>query len=705
MVKPGEYSIWGISEMLRKMVEATVAAALLVTGVQAQDDPFLWLEGVEDVRALDWVRSQNARSLAELEGDDRFDAFHEAALSIFNAEDRIANPALVGGKVRNFWQDAEHVRGIWREASLNSYLAGAPEWDVILDYDALAETEGENWVYKGSTCLAPDYDRCMITLSRGGSDAAVRREFTVSTRVFEANGFELPESKGSANWLDEDTLLVGVDFGDGTMTASGYPRTTRLWKRGENLDATPVVFEGEESDVGVWPFTTMRDSKTYAFVTRAVTFFESEHFMMDADGAFKKLPLPMKSDIQGVVDGLVIVSLQESWKHGRETFKSGDIVAFNPEKSKAELVFSPNESQAVRGVATPENALLIDVLDNIVGKVRKIEHRRGKWVMSDIDLPGDGKVSLGSTNTYGDDFFLYFDSPIEPSTLYYISPEGKRQSVKRSPDYFDAAGVAMEQYEATSRDGTKVPYFVMGRHAVLEQGNAPVIQYGYGGFEIPILPGYSGTIGKLWYENGGVYVIANIRGGGEFGPNWHQAALKENRQRAFDDFFAVSEDLIARGVTSPGKLGALGGSNGGLLMGVALTQRPDLYNALAIGVPLLDMLRYDKLLAGASWVGEYGDPNIPEERAFIEKYSPYQNLKEDSEYPRPFFFTSTKDDRVHPGHARKMAAKMEDYGHSFLYYENIEGGHGAAANRNQAAYRTALQYVYFSRQLMDGAQE
>ena len=687
------------------MQKIVAASAVLTVSAGAQEaDPFLWLEGVEDERALDWVRSQNARSLKELEGDSRFDAFHEASLNIYNSEERIAAPSLVGDKVRNFWQDADHVRGLWREASLASYLAGAPEWRTILDFDALAAAEEENWVYKGASCLAPDYDRCIVSLSRGGSDAVVRREFLIGEGRFVEDGFRLEESKGATAWLDVDTLLVGVDFGDGTMTESGYPRTTRLWKRGQAIEEAETIFEGEAADVGIWPYSIIRDGVVYGFITKSKSFFEREHYALDGATA-SLLPFPAKSSVEGVLDGFIIATLQEDWKHRGRSFASGDVVAFSREKNRADLVFSPNDEQAIGSVATPENALLVQMLDNIVGKVQSIKRVRGKWRRTEIDLPGEGDVSLGGVNARGDDFFLYFDSPTVPATLYYVGEDGERSRVKQSPAFFDAEGVVMRQHFATSADGTKVPYFVIGREDVLEAGNAPVIQYGYGGFEVPVTPGYSGTVGKLWYENGGVYVIANIRGGGEFGPRWHQAALKENRQRAFDDFFAVSEDLIKRGVTSPEKLGALGGSNGGLLMGVALTQRPDLYNALAIGVPLLDMLRYHKLLAGASWVGEYGDPDVPEERAVLEQYSPYQNLKTDGEYPRVFFFTSTKDDRVHPGHARKMAALMEQNNQPFLYFENIEGGHGAAANRNQAARRAALQYVYFMRQLVDGYEE
>ena len=693
----------------------------------AQDDPFLWLEGVENEQALNWVRKQNDRSLQELKGDERFEGLYEAALTIVNSTDRIAAPQIVGNKVRNFWQDATHVRGIWREATLFSYLSGNPAWETILDIDALAKAEDENWVWGGSNCLSPDNDRCIITLSRGGSDAAVRREYSVSQRNFIDGGFYLPEMKGAIAWIDANTVLVGGDIANDGLTSSGYPRVTRLWKRGQRVEQSRILFAGNETDVGIWPGSIIRDGEVFAFITQSHTFYERTYHQILDQQRTSALPFPRKSSIDGYINGSVILSLQEDWNTKAvsgtsKAFKTGDLVGASlvstvdnaggvDQSVLSHLIFRPNSRQAVQGVRVGESAVYVQMLDNIVGKVVKFQpaaqsDRRGtiqniEWVAENVDLPGEGDVSLGSVNDEGDDFFLYFDSPVDPSTLYYISDLQKRAKIQQSPAFFNTAGVIMRQFEATSRDGTKVPYFVIGKEAVMNAGNAPTIQYGYGGFEIPITPGYSGMIGKLWYENDGLYVIANIRGGGEFGPRWHQAALKENRQRAYDDFFAVSEDLIARGMTSPEKLGALGGSNGGLLMGVAMTQRPDLYNALGIGVPLLDMLRYHKLLAGASWMGEYGNPDIPEERAFIAEYSPYQNLKADGDYPRVYFFTSTKDDRVHPGHARKMAAKMETYGQPFLYYENIEGGHGAAANLKQLAFRQALQYVYFMRQLKD----
>jgi len=671
-----------------------------------QQDPFIWLEEVEGEKPLNWVRAQNKRSLAELKGDPRFEGFYQDALKIVNSDDRIAAPSIVGDKVRNFWQDADHVRGIWREASLSSYLSGKPEWETILDIDALAKEENENWVYQGSDCLAPDNMKCILFLSRGGSDANVSREFSIAERAFVKDGFQLPEMKGAINWIDADTVVVGGDIGDDGLTSSGYPNVVRLWKRGTDILDSKVIYKGKVTDVNSVGGSGIKDGKTYSFITRSYSFFEREFFLFDKEGNVSPMNLPAKSFIVGIVNDAYVVSLQENWspENSDVLYNSGDLVSVRydgPTMAESQLVFSPNDRQAVNSVRISKNTVLIQVLDNIIGQVLKMEYRDGEWQASKVDLPGEGVVSLGSVNAEGDNFFLYFDSPVQPDTLYYLSEDGKRSRIKQSPSFFNAAGVVTRQYEATSKDGTKIPYFVIGREAVMDAGNAVTLQYGYGGFDIPITPVYSGVRGKIWFENNGLYVIANIRGGGEFGPKWHQAALKENRQRAYDDFFAVSEDLIAKGITNPKKLGILGGSNGGLLMGVAMTQRPDLYNAIGIGVPLLDMLRYHKLLAGASWIGEYGDPDIPEERAFISQYSPYQNLKSDGDYPRVYFFTSTKDDRVHPGHARKMAAKMEKNGQPFLYYENIEGGHGAAANLKQRAYNVALQYVYFLRQLED----
>ncbi|NHK28057.1 S9 family peptidase [Parvularcula flava] len=666
------------------------------------DDPYLWLEEVEGKQALEWVEDQNTRSLAILEGDERFEPMKAEALAILNSNERIQTAALRGDYAYNFWQDETNKRGLWRRMPIEDYLDGNRDWDVILDIDALAEEEGENWVYKGTDCLAPDYERCIITLSRGGSDAAVRREFDIATKSFVEDGFMLEEAKATTAWIDQDTMLSGMDLGEGTMTDSGYARTVRLWKRGQAIADAPVIFEGETSDVGVYPWADHAGDKAWAGIIRSVTFYEREYYLMDDAGELNQLPLPPKASMVGITGGQFIISLQQDWDHQGEKWPTGALVAMDPETYAVTGLFEPTERQALDGVSAADGVIYAELLDNIKGKVLKFTPGADGWVQETIALPETGVVSVVSVNESKGDLLVNFESPLTPETLYHVTADSlEPETLATSPAFFDAGGMVTRQYEATSTDGTKIPYFVIGKESVLENGPAPTVQYGYGGFQVSILPTYSGLTGKLWLERDGVYVIANIRGGGEFGPKWHQAGLKGNRQIIYDDFFAVSEDLAARGITSPDHLGILGGSNGGLLTGVSMVQRPDLYNAVGIGVPLLDMLRFDKLLAGASWVGEYGDPDNPEERPFLEQISPYQNLDEDADYPVPFIFTSTKDDRVHPGHARKFGARLEEYGHSFLYYENTEGGHSASANREQSARRYALQYVYFLRQLKD----
>jgi prolyl oligopeptidase len=664
-----------------------------------KDDPYLWLEEVEGEDALAWVRAENERSLKELEAQPAYDAMLAEARAILTSDERIPQAALRGGYAYNFWQDQAHVRGLWRRMPVADYVEGSDEWDVVLDVDALAAAEGENWVYEGTDCLAPDYARCIVTLSRGGSDAAVRREYDLDARAFMADGFALPEAKASMAWLSEDEVLVGTST-DGS-TDSGYPIRTRLWQRGTALADAPVVFEGEESDVGVWPFSIydQESGEHLGGIVRAVTFYDSEHHLRQADGTFARLPFPSKVDLAGYLGGEVIVSLNEPWTHAGEAYPIGAVVAYDPGTDEATLVFAPSAKQAVQGVASGPGVIYVSLLDDIDGRVLALTPGADGWTAEPVALPAEGVAGVSSIDEATGEMLLTHEDPVTPETLYYAGPGESPRAIDRSPDFYDAGGVVTRRFEAVSTDGTRIPYTVIAKESVLDSGPAPTIQYGYGGFQVPILPAYSGTQGKLWVERGGVYVIANIRGGGEFGPSWHQAGLKGERQRIYDDFYAVSENLIERGITTPDRLGILGGSNGGLLMGVSMTQRPDLYGAIGIGVPLLDMLRYHELLAGASWIGEYGDPRVPEERAFLETISPYHNLREEADYPRPFFFTSTKDDRVHPGHARKMARLMAQQGHPFLYYENIEGGHGAAANLDQTARRLALQYAYFAGEL------
>jgi len=684
-------------------------ALLAVPAAWSQpSDPFLWLEEIEGEKQLDWVRKQNARSLAELKADPRFAPMEQEALEILTSKERIPLGSIRGDALYNFWQDDEHVRGLWRRASLKSYRAGKPKWETLLDVDALAQAEGKNWIYHGADCLGPDYERCLIELSPGGSDAGVIREYSLKHKRFIDDGFTVPLGKNSAAWLDADTLLVSSDWGEG-RTDSGYPRSVRKWARGQAFADADEVFAGEKGDVSSSAYVLRRKGATYPIVTRATTFYEAERYWLRDDGKLTALPFPKRARIAGVIDGRLLAQLLEPWSYQGESYPQGALVALRLKDMKAESVFAAGRSQAVSGVGVGKTGVFVSLLDDVVGKVLRLTRGDDGWTAKEIDAPPNGVVNIAAADSDRDDFFLLTESLTTPQTLHHVSEDDKLSTVTSLPPLYDASDVAVEQHFASSADGTQVPYFVMGRKDVLAKGDAPTIQYGYGGFLIPILPVYyadparpqhGALSGKLWVSRGGVLVLANIRGGGEYGPRWHEAALLENRQRAYEDFFAVSEDLIERGVTSPKKLGAVGRSNGGLLMGVVLTQRPDLYNAIDCGVPLFDMKRYHKLLAGASWMAEFGDPDDSEQWEFIEKYSPYQNLKPGKSYPKVLFYTSTKDDRVHPGHARKAAALLAEYGYDFYYYENIEGGHGGTANQQQLAMRTALEFAYFASQLM-----
>lgn len=698
-----------------KLISLAAAAAALATSAIAQDDPYLWLEEVESEGALDWVRAQNARSLAVLENDPRFDGLYQDALSILNSKERLALGDIHKNQVYNFWQDEGHVRGLWRRADLESYKNGEPQWEILIDFDQLAEKESRNWIRGDTECLSPEYRHCLVELSDGGKDASYWREFDTVEKAFVDGGFALDEAKSRVAWLNSDTLIVGTDWGEGALTTSGYPRVLRLVSRGGGESEAPIIFEGEATDVSVGASVYHDDGVAHVFVTRFPSFFEREyHYARDGAEDLKKLPLPPNSDLQGVFNGAAVFFLREPWAHGGSDYAQGAVIAYDPATDAAELVFEASASQSVEDIAIGKSDIIIQYLEHVAGKAMRLKRKKkGGWKAKEIGLPENGVVSIVSAGGGTDDALISFESLTTPDTLYFVSAEDKVNRISAVPDFYDASDVVVEQRFATSADGTKVPYFLMAKGDVLEKGDAPTMQYGYGGFLAAILPVYysdpgrpqhGALAGKMWVQRGGVLVLSNIRGGSEYGPRWHEAALKENRQRSFDDFIAISEHLIETGVTSPQKLGAHGRSNGGLLMGAILTQRPDLYAALDIGVPLFDMKRYNKLLAGASWMGEYGNPDIDEEWAYIAPYSPYQNLAADQPYPDVLFYTSTKDDRVHPGHARKAAAKLAELGYDFYYYENIEGGHGGTANQDQLAYRTALEYVYFMRQLM-GATE
>jgi prolyl oligopeptidase len=677
----------------------------------ADDDPWIWLEEIEGERALAWAREQNERSLPVLESHPLFPAMHAEALEILTSKARIAYGAIHNGAVYNFWQDDEHVRGLWRRADVASYRSGNPKWEVLIDFDALARDENENWVHGDITCLSPEYRHCMVEMSYGGKDAAVWREFDTREKRFVKDGFHLPEAKTSVAWLDKDTLLVGTDRGEGSLTTSGYARTIVRLERGKRLKDAPVIFEGRREDVLVAPVVEQDGGTAHVFIVRAPSFFEREYHYGAGGKDLKPLPLPPNTDLQGVLDGRAIFFLREDWEHAGQRYAQGSVIAYELATGKAQTAMAAASNQSIEDVEVGKTGLVVQYLEDVSGKAARLVRRNdGTWARTDIALPANGVVAIISAGGGTDDAMLSFESLTVPDTLYYVDAENRVQQIAQAPAFFDASDVVVEQRFAKSRDGTRVPYFIMAKKDVLERGKAPTVQYGYGGFlaatlpwyyEDPARPQHGALAGKLWVSRGGVLVLSNIRGGSEYGPRWHQAALHENRQRAYDDFIAISEDLIARGVTTPEKLGAIGRSNGGLLMGVMLTQRPDLYAALDIGVPLFDMKRYTQLGAGASWMGEYGDPTKPEEWAYISKYSPYQNLKAGQPYPTVFIYTSTQDDRVHPGHARKAGARLAELGYEFLYYENMEGGHGGTANQEQLAYRTALEYTYFAKMLMD----
>jgi prolyl oligopeptidase len=666
-------------------------------------------EEVEGERAMANVSKWNARTLEKLTTDSRFATFQNQALEIVNANDRVAYGRYSAGFVYNFWQDETNVRGVLRRTSLDNYKSDSVQWEVLLDIDALNEKESSNWVYKGSTCLEPEFTRCMVSLSDGGKDAVEIREWDHNQKAFIEGGFLVPEAKSNVSWIDADTIIVSTDWGEGTLTESGYPRISKSLKRGQSLsDATPV-FEGEVTDVAAGASKLKIADETYIMLgARYTTFYDREFYWL-TDGKQIQMPLPTKSSPQGVFQGQLVVNLQEDWVISDELrFASGTLMSFDLEQwmkdqsiSNAQLVYAPDERSTVGSISSTKSRLIVSVLENVVGKLYALDYENNAWVKSELGLPGTGTISVSSSSDTSDLIFVNQQTFLQPNTQYALDViSANAEAIKQSPARFNSDGLVVEQREAESADGTKVPYFVVHKEGIELDGSTPTLLYAYGGFQVSMTPRYSAITGKLWLENGGAYVLANIRGGGEFGPSWHQAGLKTDRQVIFDDMAAVAEDLIATKVTSSRHLGIMGGSNGGLLMGVMYNQRPELFNAVVCQVPLLDMLRYHKLLAGASWVGEYGSPDIPEEREFLASISPVHNVKAEQDYPPIFFVTSTKDDRVHPAHARKMAHILEQYGHEFEYYENIDGGHSAAADLQETAKRVALEYTFLAQHLM-----
>jgi prolyl oligopeptidase len=725
--------------MFNKVLPATVAAMLMLVACQPSEpeagkydmqirvtetpeparnpltpdtDPYLWLEDILGEKSLAWVRAENDHTLGVLESDPRFHELEARALAIYNATDKIVYADRYGDEMHDLWRDKKNVRGLWRKTSVEAYAAGAPIWETVLDLDALAESEGRNWVYMGRDCLM-SARRCMVQLSDGGTDSVVLREFDVDKGRFVEGGFESPDSKQWVSWVDEDTLMIATAVGDDSYNSSGYPRQIRLWDRDTPLEDARVLFEGPASDAVESPFVSHREDGTHALVVQVPQFFTEILHLVNEDESLSTLTLPEDISFQGFMGQRLIALLRSDWKPGAQSAPAGsvisvrlrDLVDGRPQAS-LEIIYTPDKVSSVETVTVTKDRVYISILSNVTGQLIKASSQDGGWTLESVALPANGSLAVRASDDAANDVFVSFESFLQPETLYRVMDDGEIRVVQALPERFDPSRFVTEQKFAAATDGTQIPYFLIRSKDLRFDGNRPTILYSYGGFEASLTPGYTYPAGNSpnmtsWLEAGGTLVVANIRGGGEFGPAWHRAALKENRQVAFDDMIAVAEDLIDTGLTSPRRLGAMGRSNGGLLMGALLTQRPDLFNAIVCGVPLLDMLRYHKLLAGASWMAEYGNPDIPAEAAFISEYSPYQKMGEKDAYPETLFYSSTRDDRVHPGHGRKMAAKMRALGHSFLYYENIEGGHAGASDLKQRAFMDAIQLTYLMQKLMD----
>jgi prolyl oligopeptidase len=681
------------------------AASAVCAAAPPAADPNLYLEQIDGARALAKVKSWNAATLAVLEKQPGFADYRAKALALLSTNQKIAEPdQILGDKVLNFWQDEQHPRGIWRVSSLADFAAGHPQWRTLIDIDAMSAADNKKWVFKGATCLSPAYVDCMVSLSNGGGDAVEVREFDLDKSAFIAGGFFLPNAKTDVSWAGPDALFVGSDFGPGTLTDSGYARIVKLWKRGTPLTAATTLAQGQKTDVSVSARSFVDGNRTWPVLTRSIDFYRHKVWHIAADGRLVPSPLPDDADIEDVLDGRVIASLKTPW----QGHPAGALVAYSIPDLLAgrtpaiETVFVPNEHQAVEQVSASRSKLWVKYLEDVSGRLAALTRSPdGTWSSAPVALPDKSTVHLNATATTSDLAFATVEGMLTPPTLFRAQPGAAPAVVQSLPPQFDASNMFVEQHFATSKDGTKIPYFLVRRKDVT--GAVPVLMHAYGGFELAQTPTYlvtepyrSGPLALFWVQQGNVYVLANIRGGGEYGPRWHHATMREKHQNAFDDVFGVAQDLIDRGVTQKGRIAISGRSNGGLMAAASITERPDLFGGAIIGSPLIDMKRYSHLLAGASWMGEYGNPDVPADWAFISKYSPYQNLKCGVRYPVPFIYTSTRDDRVHPGHARKFAAKLEECRDRFFYDESIEGGHEAGVVPAEDAQRVALEAVYLN---------
>jgi prolyl oligopeptidase len=695
--------VWLLAACANQKPVNTVSKSAQDKSSAAPEDPYLWLEETDSAKALDWVKARNAETVNKYASSPQFKTMSDQILEVMDSKEKIPFVSKMGSFYYNFWRDAAHSRGLWRRTTPDEYRKDHPKWETVIDIDALAASEKENWVFHGSDCLKPEYRHCLILLSRGGADADVVREFDLTTKTFVTDGFTLPEAKSQVAWIDKDRLYVGTDFGPGSMTKSSYPRIVKEWKRGTPLADAATVYEGKEDDLSASGYRDHTPGFERDFVVRSLAFYNNETFLRGKDGTLRKIDVQNDAETNVAREWLTI-QLRSDWNVGGKTFPAGSLLVtkfddFMAGKRDLTVLFTPTDTRSLESFSTTRHHFILIELDNVASRLEVLTPpgKAGEWKREPLGgTPKLSAITAGGVDAdESDAYFLTVAGFLEPTTLYYGTiGKGEAKPIKHSPKFFDASGYDVNQFFATSKDGTRVPYFVVASKSTKMDGSTPTLLTGYGGFEISLQPYYSGGVGRAWLAHGGAYVVANIRGGGEYGPRWHQAALKANRLRAYEDFAAVAQDLVARKITSQQHLGALGGSNGGLLMGNMLTLYPQLWAAIVCEVPLLDMKRYTHLSAGASWMAEYGDPDKAEDWVFIKTFSPYQNVEKGKKYPPILFTTSTRDDRVGPAQARKMAARMIEFGDDANFYENIEGGHGAAADNKQAAFMSALAFTY-----------
>jgi prolyl oligopeptidase len=694
-------------------ITSTTVAVMLSKSANSEPVPtdnYLWLEEVQSDRALTWVKSKNAKSTSLLKSRPEFAPARAKVLEILNSKDKIPYVSRFGNFVYNLWTDEKNQRGLWRRTTLTDYQQPQPNWETVLDLDDLGKQENQSWVWGGVNALGPEYRICLIFLSPGGSDAVVVREFDLVSKKFVTEGFTLPAAKSSVDWKDADTIYVGTDFGLGSMTASGYPRVIKEWRRGTPLAQAVTRYEGKTTDVSAYAWTSQAKGFERIMFGRSIDFYNGDLFLLEGE-QLRQIEKPRDASFTPFRQW-ALLKLRSDWNVGSKIYQAGSLLITPYQNYLAgqrnfSVLFEPTPTSSLADFELTENYIIVNILDNVKSRLVEWKYVGDRWVSRNVAIPANGTTSIGSLydpsltqDELADRYVISYKDFLTPDSLFLgRAGSDDRTLLKQLPQRYDATGMSVQQYFATSKDGTRIPYFVVTPKDFQNNGANPTLLYGYGGFQVSEQPWYSGSWGNNWLQKGGVFVLANLRGGGEFGPNWHQAAIKANKQRSYDDFIAIAEDLIKRKITSPRHLGIMGGSNGGLLVGATFVQRPDLFNGVVCQVPLLDMQRYHKLLAGNSWMAEYGNPDNPEEWAYIKKYSPYQNVKRGGKYPKVFFNTSTKDDRVHPAHARKMVARMEEQGHEVLYFENIEGGHGGAADNEQRATLMGLEFAYLWRQL------